>query len=741
MFIDEDRDTFLRHRSTTSIIGHELMHQWFGNLVTCDWWDEIYVNEAFGSIGGYLGLSMTSSEAQYQWEDEYMCSQTFSGMVTDSRNNSRPMVNRMNNDMKNTNNYPVDTPSRISRQFDNIAYNKAGSVMLMIRALIGDELWTKGLSDYLNTRSYQTAKWDQLLSFWDKVITQESNEELLNLNGQTITEIFEPYFTQMGVPALIITLQGNSLNIKTDRFLSREVEDKAWPLSSLEYKWNIPLVVQYPTGRKIYWLLNAGLTDEEFQVDLEDPDFIIDPDANIWCRINFDQEYVNKMVENKDNLSARHITKVMQDQYQMLTSDYKVQYNGDITSVLSLTKTMIDNADYTKWLLWREVDINNFFDNLHTTLVPFLESVGESDMLNLYKTYMTSTTKAMFNEVYPDKSNTVAYDITKARITPYIVRLMLKYADDDIEVTQKYHDTAQLTVTDELPFLKQSPDTRPETFKGAVIHESKILGPTSYKTTTNYLVSYINQQLANGVQSRDVISCRSKDTASGVNVPLYSGDCIENTYFNALASASPDGWSYILDSVNSQLRSELAVRFAQSVSGKSSLFSLVPYVSESDKSRLLAAACNGMSTSGHQIMIEQLAEMLGGELDSNVNECMDRMIYNQDLLDAHLTDLTTFLCEQSDSPACQPLIKCPSPARFAFNEWRLPASYKPEKYAVHLNLDGLKEEDKIDGFFHYQGESSVDLKINEDSICHITLHVQEDPELMYNIKHQLHVNG
>ena len=67
------------------------MHQWFGNLVTCDWWDEIYINEAFGSIGGYLGLSFTNSStgAVYQWEDEYVCSQTFSGMITDSRNTSR----------------------------------------------------------------------------------------------------------------------------------------------------------------------------------------------------------------------------------------------------------------------------------------------------------------------------------------------------------------------------------------------------------------------------------------------------------------------------------------------------------------------------------------------------------------------------------------------------------------------------------------------------------------------------
>ena len=97
LHIDERRDTFLRKRSATSIIGHELIHQWFGNLVTCDWWDEIYINEAFGSIGGYLGLvwANETTGAEYQWEDEYLCSQTFSGMNTDSRNTSRPMVSKL----------------------------------------------------------------------------------------------------------------------------------------------------------------------------------------------------------------------------------------------------------------------------------------------------------------------------------------------------------------------------------------------------------------------------------------------------------------------------------------------------------------------------------------------------------------------------------------------------------------------------------------------------------------------
>lgn len=199
LFINEKRDPFLRKRAATSLIGHELIHMWFGNTVSCPWWDELYINEAFGSIGGYLGLIFAKSndEIDYQWEDEYLQGQTYSALITDGRPNSRPMVNNANNgDLR------VETPSEISGQFDGIGYDKSGSIMLMIRALIGDDLWTSGLVNYLYGQEFGSANWAQLLGYWDDVL--ELQDPALNLDGMTITEIMQPYFRQMGYPVLKI---------------------------------------------------------------------------------------------------------------------------------------------------------------------------------------------------------------------------------------------------------------------------------------------------------------------------------------------------------------------------------------------------------------------------------------------------------------------------------------------------------------------------------------------------------
>ena len=74
---------------------------------------------------------------------------------------------------------------------------------------------------------FKTAKWDELLSYWDKAVTEHPNDpDLLDMDGMTVTEVFEPYFRQMGLPVLKIKRNGLQYEIETDRFLFDEVKDK-----------------------------------------------------------------------------------------------------------------------------------------------------------------------------------------------------------------------------------------------------------------------------------------------------------------------------------------------------------------------------------------------------------------------------------------------------------------------------------------------------------------------------------
>ena len=106
------------------------------------------------------------------------------------------MVNNRNNgELK------VETPSECSTQFDSIAYNKAGSVMMMIRAVLGEEQWQKGLTTFLNDNKYTSIGWEELLAGWDGMKMSGSD--------MSVRQAFEPYFLQMGYPVLLVDYDSN----------------------------------------------------------------------------------------------------------------------------------------------------------------------------------------------------------------------------------------------------------------------------------------------------------------------------------------------------------------------------------------------------------------------------------------------------------------------------------------------------------------------------------------------------
>ena len=307
------RDPFLVRRTITRIIAHEIMHQWFGNLVTCPWWDEVYINEAFGSIGGYLGMFLAESmaEVDYDWEAEYLATQTFDGLEFDGKNSSRPMVNNMNNgELRVTN------PTEILSQYDKIAYNKGGSIMLMIREIIGGSLWRTGLQKYLKGQEFDTSNWQQLLRYWDAAIAANQTDEANLLDPKyTVEQIFEPYFKQMGYPLLHITKKGYEFKIRTERFLDHD-GDKGLPESAYNYTWHVPLITQSIDGKSIYWLEYAGNTDITYTFNLP-LDTIIDPNAKNWLRITYENYVENSIDYNWQqemgaSRTAANIAKMMQ---------------------------------------------------------------------------------------------------------------------------------------------------------------------------------------------------------------------------------------------------------------------------------------------------------------------------------------------------------------------------------------------------------------------------------------------
>ena len=130
-----------------NFIGHEIMHQWTGNLITCTWWDELWINEAFAEMGAYLALSYF--EPEWNAINEIVEWDLFYALRSDALIYSRPIINKQNND-----DYLVESPVSIARQFDSVAYSKGALILRMTIHVMEEKRWQWGMQKYLAENQY-----------------------------------------------------------------------------------------------------------------------------------------------------------------------------------------------------------------------------------------------------------------------------------------------------------------------------------------------------------------------------------------------------------------------------------------------------------------------------------------------------------------------------------------------------------------------------------------------------------
>ncbi|EDO30265.1 predicted protein, partial [Nematostella vectensis] len=130
------------------VVSHELAHQWFGNLVTMKWWNDLWLNEGFANYVEYMGTDHFAKD----WKvlDQFVSETHQVALQVDSMANTHPIS------------VPVTNPSQITEIFDAISYNKGSSVIRMLRNFLGDKAFQKGLEHYLKKHAYGNAEADDL---------------------------------------------------------------------------------------------------------------------------------------------------------------------------------------------------------------------------------------------------------------------------------------------------------------------------------------------------------------------------------------------------------------------------------------------------------------------------------------------------------------------------------------------------------------------------------------------------
>jgi aminopeptidase N/puromycin-sensitive aminopeptidase len=199
LLLDEKTASIEARRLVAVDIAHEMAHQWFGDLVTMQWWDNVWLNEGFATW-----MENKAVAAMYpDWHMEDIVADDLDQTLNiDAAPTTRPIRAR------------AETPDEINQMFDSIAYGKASHVLVTVENFIGPETFRQGIHNYLATHLYANATAED---FWNAEAT---------VSHKPVDRIMDSLITQPGVPVLAFGEPANGRVAVTQKrfFLSSSIE-------------------------------------------------------------------------------------------------------------------------------------------------------------------------------------------------------------------------------------------------------------------------------------------------------------------------------------------------------------------------------------------------------------------------------------------------------------------------------------------------------------------------------------
>ncbi|KAJ2952360.1 hypothetical protein O0L34_g4645 [Tuta absoluta] len=188
---DELNSNHFYRQRVPNIVAHEIAHMWFGNLVTCEWWDVLWLNEGFARFYQYFLTARVAPEMKY--EKRFITEQLHVSMLQDSLDSAHPLTDRR-----------VENPTAVSAHFSTITYAKGASVLRMTQHLLGEDTYLKALRAYLKDRDFDVASPNDLFLALDRAAAEDN--ALAAYGGITIAEYLRTWSEQAGHPLLTVTV-------------------------------------------------------------------------------------------------------------------------------------------------------------------------------------------------------------------------------------------------------------------------------------------------------------------------------------------------------------------------------------------------------------------------------------------------------------------------------------------------------------------------------------------------------
>lgn len=241
LLVDPEHGSLESRQQAALVIAHELSHQWFGNLVTMQWWNDLWLNESFANMMEYVAIDALEPDWKV-WLDHASYE-----VVQALRRDSLAGVQAIQVD--------VTHPDEISTLFDpSIVYAKGGRLLRMLQVYIGDKALQKGLKIYFMTYAYKNTVADDL---W---------RCLSDASGYDISRLMHAWITQPGYPVVHVGLNKQSISLRQEQFFigDHPLSSRLWPIPLAASDERLPalmtdaqLVVDYPADVTRPLILNT----------------------------------------------------------------------------------------------------------------------------------------------------------------------------------------------------------------------------------------------------------------------------------------------------------------------------------------------------------------------------------------------------------------------------------------------------------------------------------------------------
>lgn len=225
------------------VVAHEMAHQWFGDLVTMAWWDDLWLNEGFASWMEVKAVDYLFPEWR-MWE-LFQAEDMTEAFDLDGMEESHPVQ------------VDVRDPHEINEIFDAISYTKGGSLIRMLEGYLGEDVFREGLSDYLKRHSYGNAR------------TQDLWNALGRKAGQDVRSIMESWTLKKGYPVVRLE-EKNGLLAVQEPFANHPERMKELLSAPSKDRWQVMMGVRLEENGRLSersFLLGEGKTNCPFPLE------------------------------------------------------------------------------------------------------------------------------------------------------------------------------------------------------------------------------------------------------------------------------------------------------------------------------------------------------------------------------------------------------------------------------------------------------------------------------------------